>query len=85
MAGGLPIIATKTAVSGLELKDKTHYLRAETPQQYYKAIEKLLQNEKLYYKIQKNAFELARKRYSWKNIAKSLEKLYEEIKTKSNN
>ena len=85
IAGGLPIIATKTAVSGLELKDKTHYLRAETPQQYYKAIEKLLQNEKLYYKIQKNAFELARKRYSWKNIAKSLEKLYEEIKTKSNN
>lgn len=85
MASGLPIIATKTAVSGLELKNKEHYFNAESPEDFYKAIHTLLKNKEFHFKIQKNAYELAKQKYSWKNIAKELEELYEKLKTKSNN
>ena len=85
MAAGLPIIATKTAVKGLGLKNKIHYLQAKNKQEYLKKIKQILENEEIYKKIQKNAWQLAKQKYSWEKIAQKLEKIYETLENKNHN
>jgi len=79
MAMGVPIISTSTGVSGLELTDGKEILLAENAEDFIKKIEEILDNEKLYYQLQKNAYQLIKKKYNWVNVAKKLEKVYQEM------
>jgi polysaccharide biosynthesis protein PslH len=79
MASGLPVVSTKTGVQGLAVKDHEHVLIAETPDEFIEQITNVIKDEITYKKIQKNAFTLAKKSYSWKAIANKLENVYKGI------
>ncbi|GIW63037.1 MAG: glycosyl transferase [Patescibacteria group bacterium] len=79
MASGLPIIGSKVSVSGLNVSQNKEYILAEKPEDYVKAVKLLLKNKDLYQQIQKNAYDKAVAEYSWKNIAKKLNGIYNSL------
>ena len=79
MASGLPVISTSTGVEGLEVKHNKHVLIAKTPQEFVDEITTIMNDEDLYTRIQKNAFDHVKKYYSWDAIADKLEKMYRKI------
>lgn len=79
MAMGVPIISTSTGVSGLELTDGKEILLAENAEDFIKKIQEILSDKRLYYQLQKNAYQLIKKKYNWANVAKKLEKVYHEM------
>ena len=84
MANGLPVIATKTGIQGLDLINKKDVLIANKPEEFVKQITNILENPTLYRQIQKNAFELIKSRYNWNKIAQQLEIIYEKIVSHEN-
>ncbi|MGB9882905.1 MAG: glycosyltransferase family 4 protein [Microgenomates group bacterium] len=84
MASGIPVISTPTGISGLDLKDNDNVLIAQTPEEFIKAIKKVINNKNLYQKIRKNAYSLIKEKYNWQTIAKKLELVYNNIKSYDN-
>jgi len=82
MASGLPVVSTRVGVEGLGIQDDKHAVIAQSPEEFVIQIQKILSDEVLYKKIQKNAFELVSENFSWESIAKKLENVYRNI-TKS--
>ena len=76
MASGLPIVTTKTGVEGLEIVENEDILVANSPTEFVKKIQSLLQNEKQYMIMQKTSFSVVKEKYSWNAIAKKLEMVY---------
>ena len=85
MASGLPVISTKTGIQGLEVEDSKHVLIANEPETFVAKAVEILGDEKLYNQIRKNAYELAKEKYSWNSITKKLEVVYENIIKKNEN
>ena len=79
MAAGLPVVATRTGLAGLEVTDGQHALIAENPADFTAKISSILTNPSLYRSIQKNAYNLVKTTYSWPSIAKKLEIAYKQI------
>ncbi|MBP6044595.1 MAG: glycosyltransferase family 4 protein [Microgenomates group bacterium] len=80
MACGLPIISTKTGVSGLDVTDGENVLLANTPDEFASQIRKIIEDKDLYNSLRESAHTLILKKYSWKVIAKELENTYLKIK-----
>ena len=80
MSSGLPIITTQTGIEGLDVKDNTHVLIANSASEFIKQIQFILSNKPLYDRIRKNAYGLVKKKYNWKKIAQNLEIAYQRIK-----
>lgn len=80
MACGLPIISTKTGVSGLDVNPDQHVLIANTPTEFVSQITRVIEDNNLYNSLRTNAHMLIKKKYSWKAIAKELENTYKKIK-----
>ncbi len=80
MACGLPIISTKTGVSGLDVTDGENVLLANTPDEFAKQIKRVIEDKGLYNSLRENAHTLILKKYNWKVIAKELENTYKKIK-----
>jgi glycosyltransferase involved in cell wall biosynthesis len=51
MALGLPVVSTRVGVEGLGVVGDRHYIEAETPSDFLRAIERLLDNPDLRFKI----------------------------------
>lgn len=64
MAAGIPVVATKKAVEGLEVKHLEHCVITE-PDEMGRWIKLLWENTELEEKLRKNARELVREKYSW--------------------
>lgn len=79
MASGIPIVSTSTGVSGLAVKDEKDILLASSPTEFVEKIDLLLKNDNLYYRLQKNAYLLIKRKYNWKKIAEKLEAVYQKI------
>lgn len=79
MANGLPVISTKTGISGLDVYDSRSVLIAETPTEFVEKIKKILINKNIYKKIQKQAYQLVKEKYNWKRIANNLEIVYQKL------
>lgn len=84
MASGIPVISTPTGVEGLDVKNNVHVLIAQTANQFVEKINFIFSHPKIYQKIRKNAFQLVKEKYSWRNIAQKLEKIYYKIKINEN-
>lgn len=84
MASGLPIITTNTGVSGLELENNTDILIANKADEFIEQIISILKDPKMYETIRKNAYEIAKQKYSWNSISKELEIVYKSIQTDEN-
>lgn len=79
MASGLPVVSTHVGVEGLGIVDNEHAIIAQSPDEFVIQIQKILAHPTLYKKIQKNAFDLVSKKFSWESIAKKLENVYQNI------
>jgi len=80
MASGVPIVSTKIGLEGLGIKDNYHALIANDADEFVNKIVFILNNNQKYEQIRKNAYFLAKKNYSWSNIAHKLEIVYKNIK-----
>lgn len=80
MATGLPVVSTRTGVSGLLVKDGYNALIADSPDDFVNKVKELLVNQKLYEKLRSNAYRLVNEIYNWKKISQKLEIIYEKIK-----
>ena len=80
MASGLPIVASNIlAVRNVVENGKTGLLVKTTPEDFAKAIEKLLNNFQLREKLIKNGLEEVKK-YSWNKIIEKFEDVYRSVK-----
>lgn len=82
MAAGLPVIGTKTGFEGLDVRDNWEVLVANDPEEFVTKIKTVLQDQKLYKKLQENSFAKVRKTYSWDSISERLENVYKTIQHK---
>jgi glycosyltransferase involved in cell wall biosynthesis len=80
MAAGIPVISTKTGVTGLDIKNNNNVIIADSPNDFINSIETIIKNKILYEKIRKNAYELIKYKYNWKIIAGNLEAIYKTLK-----
>jgi len=80
MATGLPVISTKTGVTGLLVKDGYNVLIADTLDDFVNKVQILISNRQLYEKLRTNAYKLVNEIYNWKKISQKLEIVYERIK-----
>lgn len=80
MASGIPVISTKTGVTGLTVKNNHDVLIANTPEEFIESIKKIIKDKKLYEKIRTNAYSLIKKKYNWQSIAQKLESVYYNIR-----
>lgn len=79
MAAGLPVISTRTGIEGLEVKDDTHVLLASNENEFVQRIQLLSSDKNIYDTLRKNAYILAKEKYSWKSLAERMEELYQTI------
>lgn len=79
MAAGLPVISTSIGAERLQMKNGTHALFANTPEDFAEQIRDILTNPSRYEHIRHSAYKLAQKKYSWESISRQLETLYHSI------
>ncbi len=75
MAIGLPSITTTQVNNAIGAADGKEILIADNPQEFAKAIEKLLNDDQLYRDIQQNARTFVVEYYSWKEHVAKLNKI----------
>ncbi len=76
MACGTPVVTMQMSASAIEAKDGEHVMVGQTSEELAEKTVRLLQDHKLYEKIAMNGRKLIEEKYSWKEIAGELEKVY---------
>lgn len=76
MASGVPVVTTELGVKGLGARPGKHALVGETAESLAFHMVSLLENEKGYSLLQKEAREFIEKKYTWDEITKTLESVY---------
>jgi len=84
MASGLPILSSSNGVKGLDLVNNVNVLIANSPQEFAKKAVSIHKDKFLYNKIQKNSYQLVKKKYNWKVITKKLETVYKNMVSNKN-
>lgn len=79
MASRTPIVATSTAVEGLDLKNGEQVLIGNTAATMAQQTVKLLKDTALQKKLSNNAYSYVTKRYDWSSISTKLDALYKQI------
>ncbi len=79
MASKTPIVATSTAVEGLEVESDTHVLIGNTPQTIAQQSARLLNDQRLQKKLADNSYRFVTKKYDWQTISKKLDRLYKKL------
>lgn len=76
LAAGKPLVATGLAVEGLGLTDGRHYLGAETPEQFVRAIERLESEPTLRAQLTVEGRSIMVRRFAWDTVGRRLEHAY---------
>lgn len=76
LAMAKPLVATAFAVEGLGLEEGTHYLRAETPDEYVVQITRLADEPVLRRALAEAGRDLVERRYAWSVVGENLERAY---------
>lgn len=79
MASGTPVVTTLLSAQAIGADDGKDILVGKTTEELAEKTACLLQDEKQYEKISRNGRELIEKNFTWKNIAKELEKVYFDV------
>jgi len=79
MASGVPVVSTKTGISGLDVADGKTVLITSSPDEFVNKIKYILNNETVYKNIQQQAYQLIKEKYNWKKIASNLEVIYQRL------
>jgi len=80
MASQTPIVATSTAVEGLNVKIGEQVLTGGTAEQMAAQAVKLLQDKQLQRRLAQNGLKFVTQNYDWPGIAQKLDKIYLEFK-----
>lgn len=80
LAMAKPLVATQLSVEGLELEEESHYLRAETPEDFVRQIGRLEQNPDLARRLGAAGRHLVETRYSWDAIGQKLRNVYTTVR-----
>jgi polysaccharide biosynthesis protein PslH len=70
------VVTTSVGAEGIDITSMVHAIKAENPEDFYKAITGLLVNTKFLKEIEKNAYALIRQKYSNRVIAMDLLNFY---------
>jgi len=76
---GLPVISTSMGAEGIDYTDGEDILIADTPDDFFQSIEKLIANKHLYKSVRKNALELVKNHYCWDAKLATLENVLNNI------
>lgn len=76
MAMGLPCITTSLVNNAIGANDGSEILLAEDAEQFAKAIEKILADQKLYDTISKNSTQYVRQNFDWNQNSKLLSSIF---------
>jgi glycosyltransferase involved in cell wall biosynthesis len=64
-ASNIPVISTKKGAEGLDVKDGTHLLIAESAEEFVMAVQRILRNESIAKQLIANGWDLVQRLYSW--------------------
>lgn len=79
MASQLPIVSTKVGVEGLKVKDKTHVLIGNTPEEIADLIIKVIKTPSLAEKLALTTRRHVEENFDWRKITKSLDAIYQKL------
>lgn len=82
MASGTPIVATTTAVEGLEVTNGVHVMTSNTPEGMADLAVELLQNKEKREQMAKNGKIFVKENYDWSLISHKLDLIYQRIGSK---
>ncbi len=77
LAMGLPLVATRFACSGIDVKDGEHVLYAETPEEFVSQIRRVVDDAALWRSLSSSGRTLVEQHYSWDTIGRELRGAYE--------
>lgn len=80
MSCGTPVVTTKMSANSLGAKDNEDIMASDEPIDLATKTINLLEDEKLYEKISKKGRKLVEEKYTWKEIAKKLNGVYESVR-----
>jgi polysaccharide biosynthesis protein PslH len=78
MSCGTPVVTRKMSAEAIHASDNEHLMVGRTAQELSEKTVQLLCDTKLYGKIAREGRKLIEEKYTWKMIAKDLEKVYKE-------
>jgi polysaccharide biosynthesis protein PslH len=76
MAAGVPIVATRMGMEGIDAEPGVHYLAADAPDAFAEALAALLSDAALRERVAARAGRLVRERYDWRAVAPALLAVY---------
>lgn len=82
MASGTPIVATTTAVEGLDVVHGTHVLTSDSARGMADLVVRLLEDPALQKKLAKNGKLFVKNKYDWAIISEKLDTIYQAIGSK---
>jgi sugar transferase (PEP-CTERM/EpsH1 system associated) len=83
MATGVPVVATKAAMEGIDAQPGKEYLLADNEDDFALKTIKLLEDRDLNQKIAQNAYHLVKEKYTWGKKVNDLEELMYRVVTKN--
>jgi glycosyltransferase involved in cell wall biosynthesis len=78
MALGTPVVSTSKGAEGLEVIDNEHLLLADTPEAFADAVLRVMTDNRLRERLQRNARALVEQRYDWEMIGAQFAALVED-------
>ncbi len=79
MASGTPVVASKIAVEGLNIKDGQDVLTSNKAQELADLTVKVLNDKNLWQTLSANGKKFVSQHYDWELISQELDKIYQEI------
>jgi len=73
LAMGRPVVSTRIGVEGLDIADGTHFLAADTADEFAAAILRLLDDAVLRARLAQAARKLVEEKFSWAHVARQFE------------
>lgn len=80
LAMGLPVVSTSIGVEGLGLVRERDIFIADAPEDFARAVIRLLQNPDLRHQVGLSVAQRVRERFSWERIVEDLEKQYADLR-----
>ncbi len=77
MAVGTPVVSTTKGIEGLEVEPDRHVLVGDSPRAFAGQVLRVMNDESLRARLVRNAQRLVSERYSWRQIADTLEQVLE--------
>jgi len=83
MAMGRPVVSTSVGCEGLDVTDGENIIIADKPEDFAHKVISLLESPELQKKLIRAGRKLVEEKYSWENICKKLENVYEKLKERA--